>query len=117
MVVLDASGVLNAFGFRFDRKFYTTPSVMEEIKDLRSRAIVESGTIQGKLMVLLPSKESLEKVREAARKLGFEKKLSKTDMDIIALALDLKDELWTDDKTLAKLANKLGIKTSPIIWK
>ncbi len=116
MVVLDASGILNAFGFRFDRVFYTTPSVIDEIRDLRSRSLVEAGIMQGKLIARIPSEKSLERAREKARELGLEGNLSKTDLDVIALALDLKDEIWTDDKAIRKVAKALGLKAEGTIY-
>ncbi len=117
MVVLDASGILNAFGFRYDRKFYTTPSVIDEIKDLRSRSIVDVGITDGNLIAMKPAEASVEFVRAKARELGLQKKLSKTDIEVLALAWEMKDEVWTDDKAMRRLATKLGIKTEPIIWK
>ncbi len=117
MVVLDASGILNAFGFRFDRTFYTTHSVIDEIKDLRSKSLVETGIESGRLKVIAPGDEAIELVKNAARKLKLEKRLSKTDIEVLALALELKEELWTDDKPMARVAKSLGIKVEPIIWK
>ncbi len=116
MVVLDASGILNAFGFRFDRKFFTTPKVIEEIKDLRSKSLVDVGFESGNLVVLIPSDKSLNRVKKVANELGLLKKLSPTDIEVLALAYEKKDVLWTDDKAMRKVAKKLGIQVEKIIW-
>ena len=116
MVVLDASGLLNSFGFKFDRVFYTTPKVIEEIKDFRSRTLVEVGINEGMLKVFAPSNESINKITETAKKLKLFKKLSNTDIEVLALALERKDILWTDDKAMRRVAEKLGVETEGIIW-
>ncbi len=117
MVVLDASGILNAFGFRFDRTFYTTHSVIDEIKDLRSKTLVESGIISGKLKVLQPSKKNIGIVIKEAKKIKLDKVLSKTDIEVLALGLELEDEVWTDDNAMARVGKKLGIKTKGVIFR
>lgn len=50
----------------------TTPKVVEEVKDPESRLFLEGLISAGKVKVLVPSRESVEAVKEAARKTGDE---------------------------------------------
>lgn len=60
--------------------------------------------------VLHPSPESVEKVREASRKTGDYEVMSSTDIDVLALALDLGATVITDDYAIQNVARYLGIK-------
>jgi rRNA maturation endonuclease Nob1 len=113
MPVLDASAILNAFPFQFreGERLLTVPGVIDELKDLRSKAIAESGIQAGLLLVTSPSEKSLEKARNASKGLG----LSGTDVEVLALAFEEHAELWTDDHGVQKAARKLGVKFEPII--
>ncbi|MCD6414266.1 MAG: hypothetical protein J7L23_01405 [Candidatus Diapherotrites archaeon] len=114
MPVLDASAILNAFPFKFgDEQYYTVHEVTDELKDFRARAILEAGINSGKIKVLMPSEGSVEKTR----KLSGKTNLSETDIKVIALALDLGEELWTDDFSMIKVAEKLGIKSSGVLFR
>ncbi|WP_297512683.1 PIN domain-containing protein, partial [Thermococcus sp.] len=59
--------------------------------------------------VLVPSKESVEVVMEAARKTGELNELSEADIEVLALAYELKATLLTDDYNLQNIAKTLGI--------
>jgi len=113
MPVLDASAILNSFPFTFDKKlrYFTVPSVMNEFKDFRSKAIADSGLERGLLSVSTPSENALRKVGPLAKGFG----LSQADVDVLALAFEKKEELWTDDHGIQKAAKRLGVKCKRII--
>jgi len=113
MPVLDASAILNSFPFRFreGETLLTVPRVIDELKDFRSKAVADSGIQSGLLLVTSPSEKSLEKARSAAKGFG----LSDADVEVLALALEKRDELWTDDHGLQKVAKRLGVRFEPII--
>ncbi len=84
----------------------TAPSVIEEIKSVEKRALVES-LIGEELEVRAPSEKSRRKVLAAVRETGD--RLSETDVDILALALDTGGTLVTDDFGVQNVAAKLKI--------
>lgn len=115
LYLIDSSAVLNDFGFEFvpGHKYLTTPLAVGEFRDLRSRHLMENALRQNLLSIEESGKESLESIRESTSKKGFTK-LSKTDLSILALALDLKKQgkkfiLITDDYSIQNFAKILEI--------
>jgi UPF0271 protein len=92
---------------------YTTPSVVAELKDLRSKARYETLLATG-LIVREPAGEMLEAVDRAAEQTGDTSVLSGTDRDILALARELGGILVTDDFAVQNVAHRLGIEVHPI---
>ena len=86
----------------------TTPSVVEEITDARSRCRLEVLLASG-LSVSSPSKESAGRVAAAAAETGDVTRLSPADIDLLALALDLGAVIVTDDYAIQNVALKLDI--------
>lgn len=72
-------------------KFYSTPSVIAEIRDERARLNLEAWN--GTLIVKRPSAEHMNKVVEFAKKTGDYAVLSNTDLEIIALCRQVDVEL------------------------
>jgi endoribonuclease Nob1 len=93
---------------------YTTPSVVEELVDLRSKGRYEVFSAAG-LMVREPDAASLARVGEAAERTGDKGVLSSTDRDILALALELDAVLVTDDFAVRNVAHRLEIPTRSIL--
>jgi len=92
---------------------FTTPSVVEELVDLRSKCRFESLLASG-LRVAGPSAGGSERVRRAAEKTGDADNLSVTDRDLLALALDLGATLYSDDFAIQNVAHELGVTTAPV---
>jgi UPF0271 protein len=86
----------------------TTPSVVEELRDLRSKCRFETLLATG-LIVMEPSDPSRARVRKAARETGDAPVLSPTDVDLLALALDLEGTVVTDDFAIQNVAQRLRI--------
>lgn len=65
------------------------------------------------LKILKPSNENMERVEELAREGGEERRLSLTDKELLALALELKENddviVVTDDYSMQNLADFFGI--------
>ncbi len=93
---------------------YTTPSVLNELFDIRSKGRFEKFSAEG-LKVVSPSEKSKVMVLQAAKKTRDISIISETDCDILALALDLEGVLCTDDFAIQNVAGVLGIQTAPII--
>ena len=110
--VLDTSFFF--YDLTVDGDLFTTPSVLDELRDLRSKSRFDVLCAQG-LTLAVPSSENTEKVKAASRKSGDTSVISGTDCDILALALDLSAVLYTDDFAIQNVAGILGLQTSPII--
>jgi len=98
---------------------YTIPEVLDEIKTVKHKALVEMLIDLGILRVCEASKESLKVVGGAAKTTGDVEALSETDMKLLALAIELKSlghdvVLLTDDYTMQNLASRLNIKFQSI---
>ncbi|NJE07920.1 hypothetical protein E3E31_05190 [Thermococcus sp. M39] len=106
MFVIDAAIFIQGI----DVEGYTTPKVVEEVKDPESKLFLESLISAGKVRVLMPSKESIEIIRKKALETGELDELSETDIQVLALAYELKAILFTDDYNLQNIARTLGIK-------
>jgi len=92
---------------------FTTPSVVAELKDLKSKCrfdlLVEAG-----LTVCSPEAAELGRVRAAAERSGDKAVISATDCDLLALAGQLSATLVTDDFAVQNVAAGLGISVRPI---
>ncbi|ASJ12897.1 type II toxin-antitoxin system VapC family toxin [Thermococcus thioreducens] len=103
--VIDAAVFIQGF----DVEGVTTPKVVDEVKDPESRLFLEGLISAGKVRVFQPSRESIEAVMGAARKTGELNELSEADVEVLALAYELKGVLFTDDYNLQNIAKTLGI--------
>jgi endoribonuclease Nob1 len=92
---------------------YTTPSVVSELIDISSRCRYEKMIASG-LSVQEPSADARKRVNAAALQSGDADVLSVTDIDILALALDLGADLVTDDFAVQNVARVLSVKTRPL---
>lgn len=73
-----------------------------------------------KLQLKEPSQQYIKQVRNAAKKTGDLRALSQVDQNVIALTLELKDELltepilYTNDYSMENVCSKLKIFFSPL---
>lgn len=96
----------------------TVSRVLKEIKDDESvnyLSLIDIG-------VKDPDRSDVEKVKRVARKTGDIYKLSETDLDLLALAIEIKREgnepvIVTDDYSIQNVARSLGIKTDSVVQK
>jgi UPF0271 protein len=115
-MVLDTSAFLVGFDpFSISEDQATVPKVKDEMGTasmawVRFKIAVENG----KLKVKAPSEEFLNKVKASAITVGDSFFLSETDMQILALALELKaagynPQIVTDDYSIQNVATQMGI--------
>ena len=116
VIVLDTSAFLAGFDpFSLGEEQVTVPKVEEEIrKNSMIKMRFETAIESGKLKVKAPSQESSIKVNASASKVGDSFKLSETDMQLLALALELKatgytPQIVTDDYSIQNVATQMGI--------
>jgi UPF0271 protein len=101
--VLDASAIISGFV----EKGYTVPEVIREVKDYSSEFTMESLIVAGKLEITEPTKEAIQKVKEAAKKTGDT--LSDADVRVIALAADLNGCVVSGDYGIQNVCEVLNI--------
>jgi UPF0271 protein len=115
-MVLDTSAFLAGFDpFSVSESQVTVPKVEDEIRTnsmtwVRFKTAVENG----KLKVRAPSEDFWKRGKVAASKVGDSFFLSETDMQILALALELEAEgctpqIVTDDYSIQNVATQVGI--------
>jgi endoribonuclease Nob1 len=116
VIVLDTSAFVAGFDpFSLNEEQLTVPKVEEEIRrNSMIKMRLETALESGKLKVKAPSQASLVKVAESSAKLGDIFKLSKTDIELLALATELKSEgvtpqIVTDDYCIQNVATQLNI--------
>ena len=116
VIVLDTSAFLAGFDpFSLGDEQVTVPKVEEEILrnymiKMRFQTAIESG----KVKVRTPAEEFAAMVRASASKVGDSFKLSAADLQLLALALELKaqgctPQIVTDDYSIQNVAKELGM--------
>lgn len=118
--LIDAAVLLNdeQFAFLPGKRYITTSLVAMEIKDFRSRALLDNALKHNFLRIIDPSAEALQKITDLAKNIGF--RLSKADFSLLALALDFKSKkkrvkVVTDDFSVQNLLLKLRISFDSVI--
>lgn len=119
--MLDSSAVLNDFGFKFDEKnkYLMTAEAAGELKDLRSRQLLENALAQNLVEIKNPKKETIGELEKFLKEKGIER-LSLTDKSVIALAIELKKSgenfiAITDDYTIQNCLKFLKIEFKSVI--
>ena len=122
IIVLDTCAFIAGFDpFSINEEQYSVPMVKNELFSnslpwVRFSAAVESG----KLKVRTPSASFLDRVKEASKTVGDVLFLSDVDMQVLALALELKSKdhdpfIVTDDYSIQNVANQIGVKFAPLM--
>lgn len=113
--VLDSTAFFAGIPFQGQGKYFTTYQVLDEV---RGRG-VGAQLIHSRVQVTEPSKESVQRVKEASNRTGDEKSLSEADTSILAVTLDLAKSrigaqviLVTDDFAVRNVAEVIGINLS-----
>jgi len=109
-----ADSSLFIIGKRIEGNIITVPSVVDEIRDERSRTILELMNVR-----IEPVLQSfIREVTTKARANRDSEELSKTDIDLLAKALEYtrneETTLISDDYAVQNTAIHLGIKVMPV---
>jgi UPF0271 protein len=120
-VILDATAFYADVPFSSLATYYSTQSVIEEVSHKKIRKAYIDGLIEtGRLRIYFPSEQYFKRVKEVASKSGDVFTLSKTDVSVVALALEFmsKDDrviIVSDDHAVENLAKTLGIKVVSVM--
>lgn len=120
--IIDTSAILSGKLNISEEDYIYPDSVINEIKKGSLVKILEVADIK----ISIPGKKYIEKAREAALSTGDYNVLSATDIDVIALAIELNGIIVTDDYAIQNVAKYCGVEYTgggiagikkSIIWK
>ena len=114
--VLDASAFYAGIPFASQEKNYTTPAIFDEIKHIKKNHEAINALIDTRrLEIIEPDQRYVEKVLSKAKNTGDFHNLSKEDISVIALCIQLKAELITDDFAVSNTARHLNLNVIPVM--
>tara|TARA_B000000460_G_C21435396_1_gene357003 strand:+ start:307 stop:786 length:480 start_codon:yes stop_codon:yes gene_type:complete len=114
--VLDSSAFYAGVPFSSNEPSYITPLVYNEIEHIKKDHDAVQILIETKrLTINEPEGQFVNAANNAAKKSGDFSNLSDGDMSTIALSLQLKAELVTDDFAVSNVAKNLNIKVIPVM--
>jgi len=114
--ILDATAFYAGVPFGASNQSYTTSLVYDEIKHIKkNHSALETLLETNRLKIADPDSRHTDLAIKTAKKTGDFQQLSKEDISIIALGINLKGELITDDFAISNVAKNLGLKVSPIM--
>jgi UPF0271 protein len=116
VIVLDTSAFIVGFDpSSVDEEQYSVPMVRKELIS-NSLPWVRFNTAResGRLRVKTPNTRFLKRVKEASKTVGDMRFLSDVDMQVLALALELRStgydpHIVTDDYSIQNVANQIGV--------
>jgi len=122
VIVLDTSAFIAGFDpLAVPEKQYTVPEVKKELVAgsmpwMRFNAAIENR----KLTIRNPKSSVLQEILEASRKVGDMRYLSEADLQVLALALELKGRglsplIITDDYSIQNVANKIDVEFTSLL--
>ena len=116
--ILDASAFYAGVPFRSSDVWYTTTLVFDEIKHIKKNHDALGTLLEtNRLKIREPGEESTKTAILAAKNTGDFPQLSKQDISIIALCIENKGDIITDDFAISNVAKNLGLKITPIMTK
>jgi UPF0271 protein len=116
--ILDASAFYAGIPFGSSNDCYTTSLVYDEIKHIKkNQEILQTLLETNRLKIRDPDNKSTEIAIKSSKNTGDYQQLSKQDLSIIALCIDLKGQIITDDFAISNVAKNLGLKISPVMTK
>lgn len=114
--VLDASAFYAGIPFASSEKCYTTSAIFNEIKHIKKNYEAVNALLETKkLDIIDPEIKYTEQVLLKAKDTGDFQNISKEDISVIALCLQLKAELVTDDFAVSNTAKHLKLTVIPVM--
>ncbi len=120
--MLDAAAFFAGYQLYLTKNIYTIRKVIQEVKDPESLKNLQLALSADKVKVEEPENTHRERISQLAEKLGVLKKLSETDLELLALVSELLGRcssvvVISDDTALRKVAKQIGAKTLTIKYK
>lgn len=120
-LVLDATAFYAGIPFTSTSKYHTTSAVIREVSHRSlTRASIQGLVDSSRLQIRDPQPKFVSAVKAMASKSGDLARVSNTDISVVALALELKDEgrtptLVSDDYAVENLARHFQVKLGPVM--
>lgn len=116
--ILDASAFYAGVPFRSSEDCFTTSLVYDEIKHIKKNHDALGTLLEtNRLKIREPSEESTKSAIKASKETGDFPQLSKQDISIIALCIEMKGQIISDDFAISNVAKNLGLEILPIMTK
>ena len=117
--ILDASAFINGFEPDDDLN-YTVPEITNEVKDLKSKILLDQIISDGKLTIKSPEDYYINKLDHIISESGDDLRLSHPDRQLLALALEINDLkgnilVLSDDYSIQNVLKILNIPFNSII--
>ncbi|OYT54740.1 MAG: hypothetical protein B6U72_01340 [Candidatus Altiarchaeales archaeon ex4484_2] len=109
-MLLDTSVIYRSDLNFSDGSYVVTNNVLQEVRDETVKSVLNSAINKGEMVVEEPGNDYIKKVREVAGETGDIQRLSDVDIELIALALEKKYLLLSDDYSIQNMCRHLGIK-------
>jgi len=116
--ILDASAFYAGVPFRSSEDGYTTSLVYDEIQHIKKNHDALGILLEtNRLKIREPDEQSTQAAIKAAKNTGDFPQLSKQDISIIALGIETKGQIITDDFAISNVAKNIGLNIVPIMTK
>ncbi|MBO3803380.1 MAG: hypothetical protein JTT11_05835 [Candidatus Brockarchaeota archaeon] len=119
--VLDATALIQGLApTALSGEAFTVPGVVEEVRASEVLSMrIEAAISSRRLKARKPSKRSAAAIKEVVKSLGEGSALSKTDKELLALALDLKEggrevAIISDDYAIQNVSAKIRVSFIPV---
>ncbi len=97
-------------------EFFTTSLIFDEIKHIKKNHDAIGALMERKrLKISDPDAGFVDKIKAASKKTGDFNQLSKQDISVIALCLQMNGEIITDDFAISNVAKNLNLKVLPLM--
>ena len=114
--ILDASAFYAGVPFGSKEEYYTTTLVYEEIKHIKKKHDALGILLEtNRLKIVDPDNRSMNSAIASAKETGDYQQLSKQDISVIALCINLNGQIVTDDFAVTNVAKNIGLKTSSVM--
>ena len=116
--ILDASAFYAGVPFRSSEDYYTTSLVYDEIQHIKKNHDALGILLEtNRLKIREPDGQSTQAAIKEAKNTGDFPQLSKQDISIIALGIETKGQIITDDFAISNVAKNIGLNIVPIMTK
>ncbi|CAL6105707.1 rRNA-binding_endoribonuclease [Hexamita inflata] len=114
-LVIDTNYILNKVSELKAENVYATPDVIDEVRDEQSKEYLQTLDYFTKIQVRQPSQNSLKRIQAACIQIGELGSVSKQDVGVLALSLDILEE--TDSSFLfEQISSEISKQTMNIFW-
>jgi UPF0271 protein len=116
--ILDASAFYAGVPFRSSEDYYTTSLVYDEIQHIKkNQGVLVTLLETNRLKIREPEEQSTQAAIKAAKETGDFPQLSKQDISIIALGIETRGQIITDDFAISNVGKNIGLEIAPIMTK